>query len=173
MYVLSDDLHFVDLNEDNCEKMADKSHSGDADNVQDRATTNSPQLMRSPLELMDQTEFTYDSLPNGDSPSHAMQIASVGQNGAADGSSTSGGSMTPLHGSPFHSPMQSAGGTVPFARQRSAHRDRLSNVAEENLASFDAEDRGFEMVPRPENPVEAHRLANNYMVSWLEVHCPS
>ena len=116
----------------------------------------SSQTIISPLEMTDQSRFTYDLVPNGDSP----------RNGPVEGSSTSGGSMTPHLGSPTQSPLKSAIGTVPtFPRQRVGTRERLTSVNEDFMTSYNAEDRGFEMVPRPENPVEAHRLANNYMVT--------
>ena len=151
----------MDLYEDNS-RMTEQNTSGQ--DSQPEAPGRSAHTIISPLELADQRQFTYDSIPNGDSPRHG----STNKTGPAEGSSTSGGSLTPLHGSPFQSPVQNTMGTTPpFPRQRITPRDRLTSVNEEYMASFNAEDRGFEMVPRPENPVEAHRLANNYMVNTL------
>ena len=142
----------MDLNEDN-NKMTEQNTPGQ--NSQKETPEGSSHTMISPLEMSDQRHFTYDPMPNGDSPRHGS--AKVGP---ADGISTSVGPLSPLH-----SPLQNTMGTVPpFPRQRVAPIDRLASVNEEYMASYNAEDRGFEMVPRPENPVEAHRLANNYMV---------
>ena len=160
-----DDLQFVDLDEDN--KMTEKNTSRQGSGT----PAGSSQTMISPLEMTDQSRFTYDLVPNGDSPRHG----DLGRNGPVEASSTSGGSLTPHHGSPTQSPLRSAMGTVPsFPRQRMGTRERLTSVNEEFMTSYNAEDRGFEMVPRPENPVEAHRLANNYMVTiHTSSHSPS
>ena len=149
-------MQFVDLDEDS--KMTENNTTRQGSGT---PAGSSQTIMISPLEMTDQSRFTYDLVPNGDSPRHG----DLSRNGPVEGSSTSGGSLTPHLGSPTQSPLKSAIRTVPpFPRQRMGTRERLTSVNEEFMTSYNAEDRGFEMVPRPENPVEAHRLANNYMV---------
>ena len=121
--------------------------------------------------------FTFDMKPNwvpGDSPSHTslhshsptgytsghVQGHAQRHHSAGDASSVSGGSLSPMYGSPQHSPLHAGTGTAPGYTRKRAH---LNSVTEES------EDEGFEKVPRPENALEAHRLANNYMVRIYEV----
>ncbi len=179
--ISDDELQFVDLNEDN--RMAEENNPGPGRTQGGGGTTgDTAHVTLSLLEAANQSEFTFDLTNDGPmsgpgresgsgvthrhgGPTATTTTAGDGVTGTGGGF-PSPGSLSPPSGSPQHSPLHSAMGTVPsFPRQRSTHRDRLPNIHEETMNSFSAEDRGFEIVPRPENPVEAHRIANNYMVS--------